>query len=120
MFSLETLHPGGIHTNDFLFLEGGGGGYECICTCGRASLHKTCKFFSSVCFSCLVRRKFFNFCTIFLPRELNDDHPLSATEQFIFGGLVPRVQMYFLDLTRVARWFIFKPKIPIWVTFGGP
>jgi hypothetical protein len=22
--------------------------------------------------------------------------------------------------TRVARWFIFKPKIPIWVNFGGP
>jgi hypothetical protein len=22
--------------------------------------------------------------------------------------------------TRVARWFIFKPKVPIWVNFGGP
>jgi hypothetical protein len=22
--------------------------------------------------------------------------------------------------SRVARWFIFKPKIPIWVNFGGP
>jgi hypothetical protein len=21
--------------------------------------------------------------------------------------------------SRVARWFIFKPKIPIWVNFGG-
>jgi hypothetical protein len=21
---------------------------------------------------------------------------------------------------RVARWFIFEPKIPIWVNFGGP
>jgi hypothetical protein len=21
---------------------------------------------------------------------------------------------------RVARWFIFKPKFPIWVNFGGP
>jgi hypothetical protein len=21
--------------------------------------------------------------------------------------------------TRVARWFIFKPKIPFWVNFGG-
>jgi hypothetical protein len=21
---------------------------------------------------------------------------------------------------RVARWFLFKPKIPIWVDFGGP
>jgi hypothetical protein len=23
-------------------------------------------------------------------------------------------------ITRVARWFLFKPKIPIWVNFGGP
>jgi hypothetical protein len=23
-------------------------------------------------------------------------------------------------LSRVARWFIFKPKIPVWVHFGGP
>jgi hypothetical protein len=22
--------------------------------------------------------------------------------------------------TRVARWFLFKPKIPVWVYFGGP
>jgi hypothetical protein len=22
--------------------------------------------------------------------------------------------------SRVARWFLFKPKIPIWVNFGGP
>jgi hypothetical protein len=22
-------------------------------------------------------------------------------------------------MTRVARWFILKPKIPIWVNFGG-
>jgi hypothetical protein len=22
--------------------------------------------------------------------------------------------------TGVARWFVFKPKIPIWVNFGGP
>jgi hypothetical protein len=21
---------------------------------------------------------------------------------------------------RVARWLVFKPKIPIWVNFGGP
>jgi hypothetical protein len=23
-------------------------------------------------------------------------------------------------LTRIARWYIVKPKIPIWVNFGGP
>jgi hypothetical protein len=25
-----------------------------------------------------------------------------------------------LSSSRVARWFLFKPKIPIWVNFGGP
>jgi hypothetical protein len=25
----------------------------------------------------------------------------------------------FSVLSRVARWFVFKPKIPIWVNFGG-
>jgi hypothetical protein len=25
-----------------------------------------------------------------------------------------------LTKARVARWFVFKPKIPIWVNFGGP
>jgi hypothetical protein len=32
-------------------------------------------------------------------------------------------QFHFLEQTvshRVARWFIFKPKIPIWVYFRGP
>jgi hypothetical protein len=26
----------------------------------------------------------------------------------------------FALLSRVARWFLFKPKILIWVNFGGP
>jgi hypothetical protein len=26
---------------------------------------------------------------------------------------------YFSLKTGVARWFLFKPKIPIWVNFGG-
>jgi hypothetical protein len=25
-----------------------------------------------------------------------------------------------VDTDRVARWYIFKPKIPFWVNFGGP
>jgi hypothetical protein len=29
-------------------------------------------------------------------------------------------QSYKMLLGRVARWYIFKPKIPIWVNFGGP
>jgi hypothetical protein len=34
-----------------------------------------------------------------------------------------RLQFLFLKLppyTRVARWFILRPKFPIWVYFGGP
>jgi hypothetical protein len=31
---------------------------------------------------------------------------------------VEGVEMY-IEI-RVARWFIFKPKIPIWINFGGP
>jgi hypothetical protein len=27
---------------------------------------------------------------------------------------------YIIVQSRVARWFIFKAKIPIWVNFGGP
>jgi hypothetical protein len=27
---------------------------------------------------------------------------------------------YFGSATRVARWFVFKPKKTIWVHFGGP
>jgi hypothetical protein len=27
---------------------------------------------------------------------------------------------FFTIPIRVARWHIFKPKIPIWVNFGGP
>jgi hypothetical protein len=25
-----------------------------------------------------------------------------------------------VEKPRIARWFVFKPKIPIWVNFGGP
>jgi hypothetical protein len=32
---------------------------------------------------------------------------------FIFGFIA-------LAADRVARWFVFKPKIPIWENFGGP
>jgi hypothetical protein len=31
-----------------------------------------------------------------------------------------RLQGAFQLPTKVARWFSFKPKIPIWVYFGGP
>jgi hypothetical protein len=28
--------------------------------------------------------------------------------------------IFYDHLVRVARWFVFKPKIPIWVNSGGP
>jgi hypothetical protein len=48
------------------------------------------------------------------------ERPLSAEQQKkkkrTFGGKKIRFNV----LARVARWYIFKPKIPIWVNFGGP
>jgi hypothetical protein len=29
------------------------------------------------------------------------------------------MSLVFGDATKVARWYIFKPKLPIWVNFGG-
>jgi hypothetical protein len=29
------------------------------------------------------------------------------------------LKSFFVDDCRAARWFVFKPKIPIWVNFGG-
>jgi hypothetical protein len=26
----------------------------------------------------------------------------------------------YMNSRRAARWFVFKPRIPIWVNFGGP
>jgi hypothetical protein len=35
--------------------------------------------------------------------------------------LFQKLNFHFLRIhARVARWFIFEPKIPIWVNFGGP
>jgi hypothetical protein len=32
----------------------------------------------------------------------------------------PRLHFKRAHTGRVARWFVFKPKIPIWINFGGP
>jgi hypothetical protein len=32
---------------------------------------------------------------------------------------IPTLQIFFPVQIRAARWFIFRPKIPIWVYFGG-
>jgi hypothetical protein len=37
-----------------------------------------------------------------------------------FPFVVEHFKSLFLPHNRVARWFIFKPKIPNWVIFGGP
>jgi hypothetical protein len=41
----------------------------------------------------------------------------------VFGQISPNFkfnQKRQTNVCRVARWFVFKPKIPIWVNFGGP
>jgi hypothetical protein len=37
-----------------------------------------------------------------------------------FKNLAKRIQEAFGLMSSVARWFVFKPKIPISVNFGGP
>jgi hypothetical protein len=41
---------------------------------------------------------------------------LISTSKLSFFYSILRKQVPF----KVARWYIFKPKIPIWVNFGGP
>jgi hypothetical protein len=36
------------------------------------------------------------------------------------GSCLRNRQMFPLQNARAARWYIFRPKIPIWVNFGGP
>jgi hypothetical protein len=33
---------------------------------------------------------------------------------------ISRENFFWVVRVRVARWFLFKPKLPIWVNFGGP
>jgi hypothetical protein len=53
--------------------------------------------------------------------------PLLGAEKFrklpTLTGFGEAAQVSILRLAisaRVIRWYIFKPKIPIWVNFGGP
>jgi hypothetical protein len=39
---------------------------------------------------------------------------------FFREGLCCKVEANLNLQSRVARWFLFKPKIPIWENFGGP
>jgi hypothetical protein len=47
--------------------------------------------------------------------------PKPATKQSLLGEIVGelRALMCAGDVGWVARWFVFKPKIQIWVIFGG-
>jgi hypothetical protein len=45
---------------------------------------------------------------------------LSRTQDFQTQQPVKKIKASSATITyRVARWFIFKPKIPLWVNFGG-
>jgi hypothetical protein len=37
-----------------------------------------------------------------------------------FGAIFSKTHLVIMLLTRVARWFVSKPKIPNWVNFGWP
>jgi hypothetical protein len=43
---------------------------------------------------------------------------LFASQRFLFKLKTNNQRSRPIDIT-VARWFVFKPKIPIWVNFGG-
>jgi hypothetical protein len=71
---------------------------------------------NSVSFFCLIikfaasierniRKRDFNL-KVFGSASISNSNPDSDITIFKLGS-------------RVARWFIFKPKIPIWVNFGG-
>jgi hypothetical protein len=50
---------------------------------------------------------------------INDHLVQFAFIWYIFPVLVSRTKKNLATLHRVARWFVFKPNIPIWVDFGG-
>jgi hypothetical protein len=64
------------------------------------------------------------------PPILSPEHVILCTLEFgkTFSDTFFSYRAFFgLDVTgdefvfdRVARWFIFKPKIPLWVNFGKP
>jgi hypothetical protein len=48
--------------------------------------------------------------------EINNPFFKFSTSEF---GILNRHNIHILPVPgRVARWYIFKPKIPIWVNFG--
>jgi hypothetical protein len=54
-----------------------------------------------------------------LPFELYESMYELLTSQFKVQHSMTHTPSFWPALSRVARWHIFKPKIPIWVNFGG-
>jgi hypothetical protein len=50
-------------------------------------------------------------------KTVPDELEKNGRKRNLFGRLI---QTWALARLGVARWFIFKPKIPIWVNFSGP
>jgi hypothetical protein len=73
-------------------------------------------------------KKIVNFWTKFLQIAQNSDYNIdpwslafagfSATAEQPFSPLPETVSKRSRRKSTVARWIIFKPKIPIWVNFG--
>jgi hypothetical protein len=60
------------------------------------------------------------FAKVFFSREKN--LAIFSNSRFAYASRISVVGLSFEYCrgARVARWYIFKPKIPIWVNFGGP
>jgi hypothetical protein len=49
---------------------------------------------------------------------INNDGPLTG-QKYSSRAFLTELQGSFLLRNKAARWFVFKPKIKIWVNFGG-
>jgi hypothetical protein len=66
-----------------------------------------------------LRAHFNFFCFLYLLNGQNF-HSVAHPRGYIKRGKSVAFCTNVNFLVRVARWFVFKPKIPIWVNFGGP
>jgi hypothetical protein len=74
---------------------------RCTGTCGDNQAHACSGAFSVDLLQLICPLRKFNFLSVFLFDFFPDFFPAASVA------------------TRVARWYVFKPKIQIWVKFGG-
>jgi hypothetical protein len=52
-----------------------------------------------------------------VPKNFHLPIELKCQQQVCFKRMLLKIPDFFLSSSRVARWFVFKPKIPIWVNW---